>query len=169
MASNSTSPHHYGNPSIKYTPKEGKMMIPPKDLNIVWGNDNRYWTVPKKEDENVGAELHQVSWLEVTGLVDETRANKRYEVGFGVSLNPDAFGWGNYPIYIMIKRGRQGKTTWTKISINPNQKGEFQIKARSNYQQPQNDPKLYFGLYEVWSAKWKGGLNFHHAYITELP
>lgn len=96
--------------------------------------------------------------------------NKNIELGFRVSLNPDAFGWGSYPIYIMIKKGREGKIAWTKVQINPNQKGEYDIKGRwvKAAQNPNDDRKLYFGLYEVWSGKWKGGLKIHHAYIREL-
>lgn len=119
------------------------------------------------------AELHQVCWLEVTGFVDATNPNENCEVGFRVSLRPDAFGWGNYPIYIMIKKGGGGKVSWTKISINPNQKGEFEIRGRWIKADQQtldpNDRKLYFGLYEVWSGKWKGGINIHHAYVIEQP
>lgn len=118
---------------------------------------------------NLAAELHQVYWLEVTGLIHETRPNKNYEVGFRVWLNPDAFGWGKYPIYIMVKRGREGKVGWTKIYMNPNEKGEFEITAKSEKPSQDEDGKLYFGLYEVWSGTWKGGLNIRHAFITELP
>ncbi|XP_047958123.1 protein PHLOEM PROTEIN 2-LIKE A9-like isoform X3 [Salvia hispanica] len=169
MASN-TTPHHSGNSSLKFTKGAQGMKIYPRNFNIVWGNDTRYWNVPKNTD--LAAELCQVSWLEVTGGVVGTKAGKSYEVGFSVSLNPDAFGWGKYPIYIMIKRGNEEKATWTKIMINPNQKGQFEIKGRltrgSDHQiEGSDDGKLSFGLYEVWSGKWKGGLKIHHAYVKE--
>lgn len=117
------------------------------------------------------AELHQVSWLEVTGSVDGTNAKKGYEVGFSVSLNPDAFGWGSYPVYVMVKRGKEGKIAWTKSAINPNQKGRFEIKGRlmkCDGMEDSKDRELYFGLYEVWSGKWKGGLKIYNAYIKEF-
>ncbi|KAL8513059.1 hypothetical protein ACS0TY_019301 [Phlomoides rotata] len=168
MAPNS-SPHHSGNPSAKFIKdKQGKMIIPPKDLSIVWGKDDRYWNVPNKD--NLAAELYQVYWLEVTGLIHETSPNKNYEAGFRVSLNPDAFGWGKYPVYIMVKRGKEGKIGWTKIYMNPNQKGEFEIMGKCvKSDKSSQDGKLYFGLYEVWSGKWKGGLKIRHAFIRELP
>ncbi|KAL8513064.1 hypothetical protein ACS0TY_019303 [Phlomoides rotata] len=168
MASN-TTPHHSANLSTKFTKNDeaGSMMIvQPKDLNIVWGKDNRYWNVPQKLGSP--AELYQVSWLEVTGIVDETSPNKAYEVGFRLSFNPDAFGWGKYPVYILIKRGKEGKTTSTKITMNPNHKGEFEISGKLDKCNEESDGRLYFGLYEVWSGKWKGGLKIHHAFITEL-
>ncbi|XP_057812144.1 protein PHLOEM PROTEIN 2-LIKE A9-like [Salvia miltiorrhiza] len=165
MASNSnTSPHHSGNSSAKFNKDERTKVILPKDLNIVWGNDTRYWNI------NDVAELHQVSWLEVTGGVEGASAAKSYEVGFSVSLNPDAFGWGKYPIYIMIKRGKEEKVTWTKISINPNnQETQFEIKGRLLKSDHSTDiGKLSFGLYEVWSGKWKGGLKIHKAFVNQL-
>ncbi|KAG5621924.1 hypothetical protein H5410_007142 [Solanum commersonii] len=35
--------------------------IYPKALNIVWGNDKRFWKLPKYEKD--GVELIQVNWL----------------------------------------------------------------------------------------------------------
>ncbi|KAG6392159.1 hypothetical protein SASPL_146370 [Salvia splendens] len=170
MASNTTA-HHSGNSSLKFTKEEHGMKISPRNLNIVRGNDDRYWKVQKNND-SAAAELNQVSWLEVTGGVEGTTTTKSYEVGFIVSLNADAFGWGNYPIYIMIKGGNEDNITWTKVQINPDKKGQFEIKGKlmkSNDQIGASDnEKLSFGLYEVWSGKWKGGLKIHHAYVKEI-
>lgn len=113
------------------------------------------------------AELNQVCWLEVTGSVEGTRPNKQYQVGFHVSFTPDAFGWGGSPLYIMVKRGKDGKPVWRKLLLNPHQTKECDITATTNPHS--NDPKLYFGLYELWSGKWKGGLKIHHAFIRQLP
>lgn len=108
-------------------------------------------------------------WLEVTGIVEDTSPNKNYEVGFRVSFNPDAFGWGKYPLFILIKKGKEGKPASTKITIDPNRKDEFVISGTSKGTNSSDDGKLYFGLYEVWSGMWKGGLNIHNAFIRELP
>lgn len=88
-----------------------------------------------------------------------------------MSLNADAFGWGKYPLYILIKKGKEGKTASTKITINPNLKGEFEISGKWDKSKGTSgdDGRLYFGLYEVWSGKWKGGLNIHHAFLKEFP
>ncbi|KAL2252061.1 protein PHLOEM PROTEIN 2-LIKE A9-like [Sesamum indicum] len=165
---NNTTPHHVGDPSITFYADGDKeaMKIPPKHLNIVWGRDNRYWKVPD-DDEESSAELNQVCWLEVTGSVEGTRPNKQYQVGFHVSFTPDAFGWGGSPLYIMVKRGKDGKPVWRKLLLNPHQTKECDITATTNPHS--NDPKLYFGLYELWSGKWKGGLKIHHAFIRQLP
>ncbi|KAL0442339.1 UNVERIFIED_CONTAM: protein PHLOEM PROTEIN 2-LIKE A9 [Sesamum latifolium] len=165
------SPHHVGNPSAEFIKDgRGQMIIQPKDLNIVWGRDDRYWTVPNKENL---AELHQVSWLEVTGSINGISPSKIYEVGFRLSFTPDAFGWGNSPIYIMVKRGKYGKFAWRKIVLDPYAtRHTFEITVMlgkaEKPEQDSNNQKLYFGLYEVWSGKWKGGLKIHHAFIKEL-
>ncbi|KAL8033920.1 hypothetical protein ABFS82_13G189100 [Erythranthe guttata] len=167
----SSSPHHLGNPSTNFT--KGKMTIPSKDLDIVWGGDDRYWTIPN--DMNSAAHLHQVSWLEVTASVRGTNPSKNYDVGFRVSVTPDAFGWSNYPVYIMVKRGKEGKFAWKKFFLNTNETNKpFEItgrliKAEKPLEDSSDDQRVYFGLYEVWSGKWKGGLKIHHAFITESP
>ncbi|GFQ04829.1 protein phloem protein 2-like a9 [Phtheirospermum japonicum] len=167
MASNA-SPHHLPNPSTKFIKdKQGKMIYQPKDLNIVWGEDDHYWNVPNKE--NSAAKLRQISWLEVTGSIDGTSRNKNYDVGFRLSLAPDAFGWGTSPIYVMVKRGKEGKFAWEKVFLNPKETSEFEVTGRlmkADKQKARNsdDDKVYFGLYEVWSGKWKGaGLSHNEA------
>ncbi|KAK6118300.1 hypothetical protein DH2020_047973 [Rehmannia glutinosa] len=175
MAANNSS-HHVGNSSLEFKVADDKreMEIPAKDLNIVWGKDPRYWKVP--EDNKSAAELNQVYWLEVTGCVDKTRGDKIYEVGFHVSLTPDAFGWGDVPLYLMVKRGKDGKFVWKKFFMDhhTDDQGRCYITGKSTQAQnmgaqDSDVSKLYFGLYEVWSGKWKGGLKIHHAVIRELP
>lgn len=148
------------------------MIIQPQDLNIVWGRDDRYWNIPaapKANEDMAPVELYQVSWLEVTGCVNETNPNRDYEVGFEVSLAPDAFGWGTSPIYIMVKRGKDGKFASKKFQVDPDKSEKFKISAQNNKNQPSSDDtQLYFGLYEVWSGKWKGGLRIHNAYVKEI-
>ncbi|XP_051125975.1 protein PHLOEM PROTEIN 2-LIKE A9-like isoform X2 [Andrographis paniculata] len=170
-----TSPHHVGNPTLVFT-RDKEMAIGPKDLSIVWGKDNRYWNWETASGTDDGVELSQVSWLEVTGCVDRTIAKKDYEVVFQLSLNQDAFGWGTTPIYIMVKRGKQGKFGWRKYNLEsyrPQQK--FEISVRLNAEKSgqsgsgsSSDEKLYFGMYEVWSGKWKGGLKIHGVLVKEV-
>ncbi|KAG6395875.1 hypothetical protein SASPL_142008 [Salvia splendens] len=125
MASN-TTPHHSGNSSLKFTKVAQGMKIYPKNFNIVWGNDTRYWNVHKNTD--LAAELCQVSWLEVTGGVVGTKAGKSYEFEI---------------------------------------KGRLMMKGSDHQIEGSDDGKLSFGLYEVWSGKWKGGLKIHHAFVKE--
>ncbi|KAL3632337.1 hypothetical protein CASFOL_025321 [Castilleja foliolosa] len=168
------SPHYAGNSSIQFEVQDDnkkEMRIPAKDLNVVWGKDPRYWKIP--DDDKSSLELNQVYWLEVTTCVDKTNPKKVYEVGFDVSLSADAFGWGDAPLYLMVKRGNAGKFVWKKYPMtipSYNTEEHREIKGRSSLDQESEDPcpKLHFGLYEVWSGKWKGGLKINHAFVREV-
>ncbi|KAF5729194.1 protein PHLOEM PROTEIN 2-LIKE A9-like [Tripterygium wilfordii] len=118
-------------------------------------------------------ELVQVCWLEVTGSTT-VEAGKKYQVSFTVSLKPDAFGWNGCPVFMMAKVGRKGKYSWKKIKAL--EKADFgsnsiQIpdhdgnKLVIEVEPTAEDRQLYFGLYEVWSGKWKGGLEIHNAIV----
>lgn len=125
------------------------------------------------------AELIQVCWLEVCGSVVKTRPDKTYEVGFKISLAPDAFGWAQSPVYLMAKRGKNGKFKWKKLFIGAdgNKEGEITVTSevvkkdddQASSTNTTDDSKLYFGLYEIWSGRWKGGLKIDYAFIRELP
>ncbi|XP_051129002.1 protein PHLOEM PROTEIN 2-LIKE A9-like [Andrographis paniculata] len=169
-----SNPHYQGKTLIPFTPEEGgarQLIIYPRDLNIVWGRDCRYWNAPKLKE---AAELLQVSWLEVTGSVDNIDPDKAYEVGFELAFTADAFGWGSSPIFMMVKRGKQGKFAWKREILDSNQTEpcRFWSTLKEADEKTNQDPdsrKLYFGLYEVWSGKWKGGLRINKAYVKELP
>ncbi|CDP11227.1 unnamed protein product [Coffea canephora] len=171
----SSNPHYEADPKASRRTKENGrdvIVVKPRALNIVWGNDDRYWNVPGPRDDGKPAELLQVSWLEVAGSVDAD-PQKTYDVSFRVSLTPDAFGWGSYPIYIMVKRGKFGKFDWKKVYLTNcdginriHLTGKSVQNGREN--QGSTDRKLYFGLYEVWSGKWKGGLKIHDVTIREV-
>lgn len=116
------------------------------------------------------AELLQVNWLEVTGTVILS-PGKSYEIGFNVSLTPDAFGWSGLQVYIMAKLGKKGKYVLRKHVINPSDKETFDIPCPSDRLKidiPAMEDIVYFGLYEVWSGRWKGGLRVHHAFVREI-
>jgi hypothetical protein len=44
-----------------------------------------------------------------------------------------------------------------------------QIKPKSEENAKNDKETLYFGLYEVWTNKWKGGLRIHEAIVQEIP
>jgi hypothetical protein len=124
--------------------------------------------------------LIQVSWLEVTGSI-VLEEKEQYEVTFNVSLAPDAFGWNGCPVYVMAKFGKKGKYTWKRATLDksttttstgggssfpiPDQPLKITAPASSS----SSDTTLYFGLYEVWSGKWKGGLRIHDANVKKAP
>ncbi|XP_059625198.1 protein PHLOEM PROTEIN 2-LIKE A9 [Cornus florida] len=174
MASN--NPHYEADPTakevIKRDPYDCKIF--PRGLNIVWGNDDRYWRMTTNKNESV-AELLQVCWLEVSCSIPLV-LKKRYQIGFTVSLTSDAFGWSGCHVFIMAKLGKKGKYIWKKLLLTTQtDKAEFQIPEENLFMEvpsqvaSEDDRTLYFGLYEVWSGKWKGGLRIHHAFIKETP
>lgn len=122
---------------------------------------------------NEAVELKQVCWLEVTGTLDVEKG--RYMIELEVSMKQDAFGWSGYPVFMMAKVGKKGKYTWRKINTLDKKKQDHPFMIPEQEQKleidvPDNDSekKLYFGLYEVWTGKWKGGLQIHKAIITKI-
>ncbi|KAA8547589.1 hypothetical protein F0562_004018 [Nyssa sinensis] len=181
MASN--NPHYEADPRSKVlsyirtlpdTTNGAKgLIVEPRGLDIVWGNDTRYWRMP----ENKPAELLQVCWLEVTCSIDigtlKSARLEKPQIGFKLSLSSDAFGWSGCPIYIMAKIGKKGKYFWKKVDLQAIRGNTQEFDIPEDFcmdivkDSPASDEKLYFGLYEVWSGKWKGGLQIHHAFLRE--
>ncbi|CAK8534422.1 unnamed protein product [Lathyrus sativus] len=157
-------PHQTADP--RYIDDKGsKIEIKPKGLNIIWGNDLRYW---KTQEEF--AELIQVSWLEVSGKVTVKRG-KTYSVKFDVEVKQNGFGWENTPVLVMAKLGKRGSYTYKEVKLAcgskqaiPKDDGRLEITVG----ELENDPELHFGLYEVWSGKWKGGLIINKAEVTMI-
>lgn len=128
------------------------------------------------------AELIHVSWLEVTGSYDQLQPGKKYQIKFYLSLKSDAFGWNDCQVFLMAKLGKTGKYKSTKIILNdqntsapsedlngtPFPTDNFEIEVPSTTPTESDDTKLYFGLYEVWSGKEKGGLQIHKAVVSEV-
>jgi hypothetical protein len=153
----------------------------PSGLNFVWGGDSRYWVIPK--EPRMPAELKMVSWLEVTGSFDKIEPGKTYRIGFKISFKPDATGWDKAPVFMSAKIGKKGKTVWKRIkSVSQNfgilkggsepvnipdeSDGLFEILVSPTALN--QDTKLQFGLYEVWTGRWKTGLLIHEAFVQEV-
>lgn len=128
------------------------------------------------KDSNEPVELLQVSWLEVTATV-KLNPGKVYEISFQVELAPDAFGWRDIQAFLMAKVGKKGKYKWTRVKLAqdsnagknfkiPDTNGQpFRIESAGT---PDSDNTLHFGLYEVWSGKWKGGLKIYEANVEDV-
>ncbi|CAB4276724.1 unnamed protein product [Prunus armeniaca] len=122
-------------------------------------------------------ELLQVSWLEVTATVN-LNPKKEYEISFEVELAPDAFGWRDIQAFLMAKVGKKGKYRWTKVKLAqdsnvgrftiPDTNGNGQTFSIRSDDDANADNTLHFGLYEVWSGKWKGGLKIYGANVKEV-
>jgi len=120
------------------------------------------------------AELLEVCWLDVTGSMPATEG-KAYEISFILSMNKEnSFGWED-PVYVMARIGEEGE--YKRVEIDLSKLGlkeeEFPAeKCRVEFRGDENaeniEKKLYFGLYEVWTNNWKGGLRIHEAIVREL-
>ncbi|XP_014493220.1 protein PHLOEM PROTEIN 2-LIKE A9 [Vigna radiata var. radiata] len=152
-------PHHTSDKSCMKK-DDDKFEILPRGLNIVWGNDSRYWRIP----EEGPAELIQVSWLEVSGVVQITKAGT-YSVSFEVKVKEDGFGWAGTDVLVMAKIGKTGKYRFQANRLSP---GENIIPFKRLEIPVVGPSDLHFGLYEVWSGKWKGGLQIIKAVIQPL-
>ncbi|XP_022994899.1 protein PHLOEM PROTEIN 2-LIKE A9-like [Cucurbita maxima] len=171
-----SNPHHRAESNNIKMEGKNKFKIYPRGLDITWGNDNRYWMLSDMEAEDSFAELKQVNWLEVTGSTPKNlKIGAWFKVSFNVTLRPNAFGWDECNVYIMAKIGKKGHYSFKKLNLNVKQpEGRFNIphnELKIKVAKPKNgseeDLKLYFGMYEVWSNRWKGGLRIYHALVEE--
>ncbi|KAK8971329.1 Protein PHLOEM PROTEIN 2-LIKE A9 [Platanthera guangdongensis] len=155
---------------VNYDKDNDTLRIKPRALNIIWGGDPRYWRISQGAGS---AELLQVSWLEVTGQVDLSKflkKGKEYKLKFVVELRPDNFGWGDFPVYLMVRVGLD-RRIWKKDFLKSKCSGEiFEVPAEQHltFRVPDRvrDEKLSFGLYEIWKGRWKGGLVIHEVIIA---
>ncbi|GLT52431.1 hypothetical protein SLA2020_257740 [Shorea laevis] len=167
-----SKPHYDADTSdITTTPEaEGvKYALGPKAFNIVWGNDQGFWRISTQS--GAGSSVLARSNRSVS-----VEKGKRYQISFKLSMKSDAFGWANSPVFLMAKVGKRGKYIWKRLSQleqcprepmdvpDPNSNNSFRIDVPADA----SDPRLYYGLYEVWSGKWKGGLRIHGATVKEI-
>lgn len=123
----------------------------------------------EKPDE--AAELLQVCWLEVRGNIASNERGNKYRISFTVELKSDAFGWNNCPVYVMAKYGKKGKYQWKKYQLQDSQDPNKSQTLTLEMKPPQDckeEDNIFFGLYEVWSGKWKGGLLLYSALVENL-
>ncbi|KAJ0082273.1 hypothetical protein Patl1_09864 [Pistacia atlantica] len=170
MMQEGESSSHVPTPTLGNT----TIIIYPKDFDITWGNDEKYWTRPTNEKPEGPAELKRVCWLQVTGSKKVERG-KSYEIKFNISSTKNFSGWNGLPLFLMAKIGAKGKSIWKKIKPLeqtphdkkydiPKPEEEFIVKIPDG----KGDEELFFGLYEIWSNKWKGGLLVNHATLKEV-
>ncbi|CAH8254105.1 unnamed protein product [Arabidopsis lyrata] len=175
------SSHHKADSKMEQDSNRKAWILQPSGLNFVWGGDSRYWVIPK--EPRMPAELKMVSWLEVTGCFEKIEPAKTYRIGFKISFKTDATGWDEAPLFMSAKIGKKGKTVWKRIkSVNQNfgklidgsepinipdeSDGQFEISVSPA--SLNQDTMLQFGLYEVWTGRWKTGLLIHEAFVHEV-
>ncbi|CAK7336981.1 unnamed protein product [Dovyalis caffra] len=114
----------------------------PRELHITWSENPSYWKMPEKGTDGP-AELQR------------------------------NYGWHNIPAYMMAKVGKKGIAKWAKINIaDMTVDNEMEVpygKLRFEVPKYAEDTILNFGLYELWTGKWKGGLLIHEAVVEKMP
>ncbi|ERN14807.1 protein PHLOEM PROTEIN 2-LIKE A9 [Amborella trichopoda] len=148
------------------------------DLDIAWGGDERYWrwiprgkiTGESNSTETV-AELLQVSWLEVSARVPAKMflPSTKYEVTFHIIWKPDAFGWKDVEVYVVVWFKNKEPVDYVQVDLQKSKEQTVPLELGSvSFTTPANlEDDMIFGLYEVWSQQWKGGLVILGAKITK--
>ncbi|CAK7336982.1 unnamed protein product [Dovyalis caffra] len=145
----------------------------PRELHITWSENPSNWKMPEKENDP--AELQNVCWLEINSSTPEPLSKgKRYALSFKISLSEQNFGWDAVPaVYMLAKVGKKGRANWAKINIADMKVGnEMEVPyGKLQFEVPKyaEDTTLHFGLYELWSGGWKGGLRIHEAVVEKMP
>lgn len=68
----------------------------------------------------------------------------------------------------MTKRGKNGKASWKKIVLDVSDQAKDISRLVGVGAEKSDNDMVYFGFYEVWSGKWKGGLRIYHAFVKEV-
>ncbi|XVF62090.1 hypothetical protein PTKIN_Ptkin08bG0189500 [Pterospermum kingtungense] len=165
--------------TINPTREEDKLVLKPSELNIVWGDNRNYWRIPSTQSNgNVEevAELLGVWWFEVSGSV-MLKPSICYQITFKLSFEEDAKGWSEAPIFLKARVGGKGRYLWKRLKELEN---ELEL-PRIPTEIPSNDDPFVIGplpedlpdkrleiaLYEIWSGRWKSGLNLHELIVKE--
>ncbi|XP_054779007.1 putative F-box protein PP2-B12 [Prosopis cineraria] len=160
----------------------GAVRVPVRALNIIWGNDTRFWRfkdLPDDESRMIGlkegAWLVQVNWIEVTGRVPKDVLYKaesvtKYEIFYIVKFRADAFGWHSVPIKFKLRlTTKSEKQNHHHHTDQEDEKSiileQYREKQELWHEIPggifsvsDSDGFLEFGMFEVDTAWWKGNM-----------
>ncbi|XP_058105305.1 uncharacterized protein PHLOEM PROTEIN 2-LIKE A4-like [Magnolia sinica] len=163
-----SGPHWIAQPTDQLIRKtQSEIHLSSKALDIIWGNDQRFWQWTKltKQDSEfeIGAELLQVNWIEVVGKLDLSYfpTTGTWEIFYVVKFKVDAFGWHSSPVKFKVistdgqkdevshklESYRDVTDRWHEING-----GEFRVGSCGQ------KGTVQFGMYEVESDWWKGSM-----------
>eukprot|EP00262_Sarcandra_glabra_P008895 TRINITY_DN22832_c0_g1_i1.p1 TRINITY_DN22832_c0_g1~~TRINITY_DN22832_c0_g1_i1.p1 ORF type:complete len:189 (-),score=31.84 TRINITY_DN22832_c0_g1_i1:194-760(-) len=175
-----SGPHWRTHPSDEWIKAEnGVIHFSAKALSIIWGHDRRFWQwIPLSKEESVfeiGAELLQVNWIEVTGKLDFSQKHGDVEHGeygifYRVKFKVDAFGWHAVPITFKVTHPDGKETKKTEMLEHYRKKGEMWHEIQGGQFTVPSDKNgtIEFGMYEVESDWWKGSLVLEGVIIRPL-
>ncbi|KAJ0081265.1 hypothetical protein Patl1_11844 [Pistacia atlantica] len=148
----------------------GSIRVPVRALNIIWGNAPRFWQWIKLTEENSkasgfeeGAVLNQVNWIEVTGnlhcFASVAGSAKMYEIFYVVKFQVDAFGWHSVPIKFKVKHNGEERVRTVMLQAYREKQEEWlEIPGGDFTVSDDKFGAVEFGMFEVESDWWKGGM-----------
>ncbi|KAI9126839.1 hypothetical protein K1719_002435 [Acacia pycnantha] len=91
-----------------------------------------------------------------------TKQHPGKEIQFEVKLKHDAFGWTRSLVLVLAEVGKKGKYVFSETALSysndhvtiPTPESKSGRRKRAG-ECP--EAKIYFGLYKVWSGKWREG------------
>ncbi|CAL9120510.1 unnamed protein product [Musa textilis] len=158
--------------ALSPTVEKGKdiLHISAKDMQIAWVDDNRFWnwTDVSKEIPCFGtaADLNQVCWLEAAGTLElakhEARLSKpqTYEMIYHIKFKDDAFGWNGIPVTfrLVTPEGKKEISVVMESHRKRRSKGWREIYGGEFSLSTETTGTVEFGMYEIESQRWKGGI-----------
>ncbi|KAG6747347.1 hypothetical protein NC652_035404 [Populus alba x Populus x berolinensis] len=174
---------------------DGKTVFKPKDdLTICWKEESQFWSIPEGDGP---VELLKVCWLDVSGEMRVTKGKAYEVSFMLSMNTENSDGWDDpVTVMARIgKKGKYQrkeinlKDLSEKVEERPQDKCRVEFESKSDEkseskeeppakksdqtnkkgdENAKNDEEtLYFGLYEVWTNKWKAGLRIHEAIVQE--
>lgn len=117
------------------------------------------------------ADLNQVCWLEATGTLELAKP-QTYEIIYHIKFKDDAFGWNGVPVTfrLVTPEGERKETSQMMESHSKRRsKGWREIYGGEFSLSTQTGGKVEFGMYEIESQKWKGGMLLAGVTIRPKP
>ncbi|CAK9187152.1 unnamed protein product [Ilex paraguariensis] len=162
-----STPHWKGNPSIISTQDfMGCLKIPVRALNIIWGNDSRFWEWINLSDEDTrsigfqeAAVLLQVNWIEVTGKFDLNKLfrNTTYNIYYAMKFHDDAFGWRLSPIKFKVGIAGEVSEVIHELESYRAKQNKWHEVPGGEFTVPNDTAgSVEFGMFEVDTQYWKG-------------
>ncbi|CAL9185721.1 unnamed protein product [Musa hybrid cultivar] len=170
---------HEGGDDHAHSPTDEKgkdtLHISAKDMQIAWVDDERFWNwtdvSTEKPSFGTAADLNQVCWLEATGTLELAKP-QTYEIIYHIKFKDDAFGWNGVPVTfrLVTPEGQRKEISRVMESHSKRRsKGWREIHGGEFSLSTQTGGKVEFGMYEIESQKWKGGMLLAGVTIRPKP
>ncbi|KAL5716658.1 hypothetical protein ACHQM5_009793 [Ranunculus cassubicifolius] len=144
-------------------------MIFPREFDISWGDDKRYWRWYLFDEPGGGgggveiAKLIGVSWFQVIGTLDTALLSPKttYEIVFIIKLDNEASGW-EIPVTLVLEL--QGAVQTRKLSFMTKPRAQwFELHVGDFHTYSDKMGEVKFSIRGYEGAKWKLGAHVQGA------